>query len=297
MLNNKGFSLIELALIMAVLAILISGGLSAGIGVTDERRREETTQKLDTIEAALQNFVTGRSRLPCPANITFDVSNVNFGRENIAGTVRNITGCTAVANQIFSVAVGANTIYGSMVPVRTLGLPDDYAFDGWGRRIFYAVNGRATTWSTTAIAPAAPAVSNTTPAFGGTGYVPGGAMAGANVDGGITVDVADGDRTIDTWRICATGTTACTTNVGAVYVVFSAGRDGHGAWNRRGSARTNAAVTNVDTLKNCHCTSTAANGAFDNIFIQDDVVVTNASSPDATRFDDLLRYKAPWQLR
>ena len=32
-----------------------------------------------------------------------------------------------------------------MVPVRTLGLPDDYAIDGWGRRIFYGMDNRFAT--------------------------------------------------------------------------------------------------------------------------------------------------------
>ncbi len=304
MRRNHGFSLIELALVMAVLAILLGSGLSAGVEVSEARKRDETIKKLDAIEVALQNFVKGRSRLPCPANITTAITNANFGREQIAGTVRNITGCTAVANQIFSVNVSTpvstppvSAVYGSMIPVRTLGLPDDYAFDGWGRRIFYAVNDDATTWVTSDVAPNPPTTANTTPAFGGTAYTTAGAMAGANVDGGISVDVADANRTNSTWRICATGTTACTTAVGAVYVVFSAGRDGHGAWNRLGNARVNAGVTNTDTLQNCHCTSSAAATAFNNIFVQDEVVITNSASADATRFDDILRYKSPWQLK
>ncbi len=288
MSKQAGFSLIELTMVMAVLGVLLGSGLAIGTYVTTTVRADETEQKMKAIERAIYAFKQTQNRLPCPANITLAVTDTNFGREQ-RDTVTPANGCASVANQIFTASiptVPASAIYGSMVPIRTLGLPDDYAYDGWGRRIFYAVNKDATRTDTSPFVSIFPVT---------------------NMDGGISIDSAGGTRTVTTYRVCTIQPSCtATTGNGAIYLLLSFGPNGHGAWPKAGgTTRLSAApdnarpITNADELKNCHCTGgeTVTATAYDNIFVQGDAQATDLTNKDTTSFDDVVRYTTPWHLQ
>src|SRR5262249_29146889 len=87
--------------------------------------------KLNAVEKALMEFRAKNDRLPCPGNATFTRNTANFGVEaDIPGTCKGG-------------AIGSNQAWGDFaggdVPVKTLGLPVEYAFDGWGRKFQYMV--------------------------------------------------------------------------------------------------------------------------------------------------------------
>ncbi len=108
------------------------------------------------------------------------------------------------------------------VPTKSLGLPDEYAFDGFGRRITYIVDNRATNVS----------ACNT--------------MERLKQKG--NVDVLD-----------ASGATSPADNV--MWALISHGKDGHGAYTMQGSTfRYSSFSTNGDTMLNAFSSGEDANG-------------------------------------
>lgn len=64
-IDNKGFTLIEIAIVMVIIGILAGGGVSL-MGVLSERKiRNESLDYLNEAKAALVNFAKINGRLPC----------------------------------------------------------------------------------------------------------------------------------------------------------------------------------------------------------------------------------------
>ena len=126
--RQQGFTLIEIAIVMFVIALLV-GGLLVPLATQVEQRQISDTQKyLEEIKEALIGFAVTNGRLPCPA------SSASAGIEAPSGG-------GACANS-----------YNGFVPAVTLGLAvvdnQGFAVDPWGNRIHYAVtnaNGNAFT--------------------------------------------------------------------------------------------------------------------------------------------------------
>ena len=138
-----GFTLVELAIAVFVIALLL-GGILVPLGTQVEQRQISDTQKyLEEIKEALIGFVVANGRLPCPAS------------SSSAGVESPLGGDCSPNN------------YNGFVPAVTLGLnvvdSQGFAVDPWGNRIRYAVtnaNGNAFTtansMSTTGLATLAP---------------------------------------------------------------------------------------------------------------------------------------------
>ncbi len=138
-----GFTLVEIAVVMVVIALLL-GGLLVPLSAQVELRRTSDTQKyLDEIRETLIGFAVSNGRLPCPATA-------------VSAGVESPSGGGACTNN-----------YNGFVPAATLGLAvvDDqgFAIDPWGNRVRYAVtsaNGNAFTtvngMSTTGLGTLAP---------------------------------------------------------------------------------------------------------------------------------------------
>lgn len=102
----------------------------------DSARQMVTMNRMQKIEEATKLFMAGNCRRPCPADITAAIGSSAFGRENATpGT------CTSPN---FGPDAATGYVVAGGVPVVALGLPDDYALDGYGRRMMYMVDKRAT---------------------------------------------------------------------------------------------------------------------------------------------------------
>jgi len=122
----RGFSLIELAFGLVIVAILLSSLLVPLVTQIDQRRVAETQRLLDEARSALIGFAAANSRLPCPA-----IATSNGQEAFAAGGNPNNGSC---AN--FVAFVPAATL--GLSPVDALGFQTDpYGNDS--NRIRYAV--------------------------------------------------------------------------------------------------------------------------------------------------------------
>ncbi len=221
-------------------------------------KQAELKTKMDAIEKAIGAYVKKNNYLPCPADGSYAVTSAYFGvTGGTAGGGTCVNGATYDGNgnrtanttpPTANFSIG-NSV-GGVVPVRALGLPDEYAFDPWGGKFSYAVDIRFTA----------------TDSFLASNY------SYIDSTGGITVSDDAGN--------------AILTN--AIAIVLSHGQNGHGAYQLSGTIKT-AGSTNAHELVNCHCTSAAAASTYNANFFMSRTTSTS-SSDLRTVFDDTLRY-------
>ena len=112
----RGFTLVELAVVLAIFGLLL-GIMVIPLGTqVDQRRFAEAERQLAAVHEALLGFAIANGRLPCPANPAIASGTPNAGAENKPGAA-----CAA--------AEGA-------LPWTTLGVPE---LDPWGLRLTYRV--------------------------------------------------------------------------------------------------------------------------------------------------------------
>ncbi len=121
--SKHGFTLIELAIVLAILGLLLGGGSMLLQPLLDNNKRNETKARLKLIEDALTLYAATNYDLPCPSNPALGSGSGQNGNEANPAAVCNAT-----------MASGG-------VPWRILGLSEADVVDGWGRRISYAVTG------------------------------------------------------------------------------------------------------------------------------------------------------------
>jgi prepilin-type N-terminal cleavage/methylation domain-containing protein len=255
--SNKGFSLLELSVVLVVISMMIGGLLNLATQMAAEAKQNELEMKLATIEEALLNFRKANNRLPCPADGTLSTTNQYFGLEGVtpgdcttgssySANIRTSAAALPTAN--FYNSTYSNTV-GGVVPARTLGLSEGYMMDPWGGRFVYVVDKRLT--ATNAF--------NTHPA----------------------TSTSVGSLTVRT-RASA----GATLTSSAAVVLLSHGQNGHGAYQISGTRKISGA-TDSDELKNCHCTATSMTStAYDSTFVQH----PSTESVGAGGYDDTLRF-------
>jgi len=156
----RGFTILELSIVLTLIGVIIGMGLVVLTASVQQAAFNKTVERMDAIEKALLNFSTGYNRIPCPGDLTLTLTNA------MTGTYYNTTaganyGLEAGADAKSAIGVGTGVCAGTNmtpqanftstsgvaeggVPTRALKLPDDYMYDGWGRRFRYAVDPSAT---------------------------------------------------------------------------------------------------------------------------------------------------------
>jgi len=191
-----GFTLTELAVVFAIVALLIGGAMMTLSAQVDVRNTEETQRRLEAAREAVLGFAIANRRLPCPA-------------------VSGATGVEALSSGTAADGGPCTTNYGGFLPAQTIGLlPVDaqgYGVDVWGNRIRYAVANLITGCTGTA----------TTPHF----------TSKANLKAnGVSCQPNDLDicttATGSTATACASGAVRLVSSDTAAIVIFSTGKNG-----------------------------------------------------------------------
>ncbi len=259
-----------MSIVLILIGIVVGGSITISTASLHNRQIEDTHDKLQAIQTALYNYRVAFNRLPCPADLTLVLADPTtglpdqyFGVEGAnpgwaASSPGNCYGGTPHASRWDNISATESAATG-MVPTQTLRLPDDYAFDGWGRRFRYVIDTAFT----------APGAFTTIPFLD---------------SAGVRMYVMN---TISVPRTNLTST--------AAYTITSFGPDGHGAFPRNGGNTTISAgtdtnpVVNADTLKNCNCSATTgAQNTFDSVFIQR--APTTDPNNRLDNFDDVVVY-------
>jgi prepilin-type N-terminal cleavage/methylation domain-containing protein len=122
--REQGFTLVEMAMVLAIVALLLTGLVPTISGQLEQRRSAETKKQLEEIQQALIGFAIINGRLPCPAP-------QGSGTESPAG------------------GGACDNSYNGVVPGATLGLSslneNGEVLDGWDNPIRYVV----TSWDST----------------------------------------------------------------------------------------------------------------------------------------------------
>ncbi|MFA7276036.1 MAG: type II secretion system protein [Pseudobdellovibrionaceae bacterium] len=152
----RGFSLLEVAIVLTVLGILAASALQ--VYNLYEKNREISTVRshIQLIQSALNKYVYRYGRYPAPAPRNAAQGSATFGREVTGGITTVCTDPAALAGDVCVTAGfigGGSDVYIGDVPFATLGIRYDNILDSWGGRMTYAVTADLTsplTYSETA---------------------------------------------------------------------------------------------------------------------------------------------------
>lgn len=140
MSENKGFTLVEVALVILIAGLMIGAFATSLTTYLRMTRYNAVKEKIQTIDNALKLFLELNGRYPCVAKMDDAPDTATFGVEIGAVSGCNTAGFLGAGETIRTAgfAKGYNVRIGAL-PVRTLNLPDDYMMDSWGARFTYAV--------------------------------------------------------------------------------------------------------------------------------------------------------------
>ena len=229
MKRSKGFSLVELAVAVAIIALLLAGALIPLSTQIDVRNSADTQRGMESIRDAIVGFAQANGRLPCPADGSVPAGAAGAGTERVSGN-----SCAAVNSASCTAINGA--IPCSVLPWATLGVPET---DAWGRRFSYrasqvfADSFAASTWTTINPGAQSPACN------------PNPALTSPTSFALCTL----GD--IAVWTRGGTTTTATPLGTALAAVIISHGKNGFGAWQTNGT-RLNPIPTGNDEAANAN---------------------------------------------
>ncbi|MDZ4201903.1 MAG: prepilin-type N-terminal cleavage/methylation domain-containing protein [Gallionella sp.] len=227
---QQGFTLIEIAVVLAILGLLLGGLVPTISSQMEHRQTGETQRQLAEIQQALVGFAIAHGRFPCPASLASNGDESPKGGGN----------CT--------------NFYNGYVPAAVLGITSvdsrGLVTDAWGNPIRYAV----TAWSSSTVSN----VYTTSNGIAHTGL----SALNPNL-------LVCGTSTGLTASGCASGS-ALTSAPGVPVVVYSTGKNGgYGGVGADEAANPNPNSANNDRVFVSHTPTSAssANGEFDDIVV------------------------------
>lgn len=235
--KHQGFTLIQLSVMVMIAGLVFAAVVPGGRDNSAAMQYQVTQTRIGAVQQAMRTYMATYGHLPCPALGYVDIGTSTFG---VAATSGSSCDSTNLLNN-------GNTFLG-VVPVKTLGLPDQLMFDGFGRRLTYAVDVRTVT-------------------------------------NPICLEMQGrGTRGVLDIRSSAAGAT----DMNAMWLLLSHGQDGHGAYPQNGvtnsTKRINTGLSDTDTLTNANATAnTTVGGAL--TASMDAVFVRKAKT---ATFDDVL---------
>ncbi len=139
--RSQGFSLVELAVVMTVVAFLLGGLMYTLSAQIEQRNFEETRRRLEQARELILAFAITNGRLPCPARSAATAAPVTVAGDEVRTLAANpeCIGDAVVDN--YGGISGAVTL--GLLPSRSIGYQQvdssGFAVDAWGNRIRYVV--------------------------------------------------------------------------------------------------------------------------------------------------------------
>ena len=139
MIRHRGFTLVELAVVMTIVVLLLGSLLYTLSAQSDQRNVDETRRRLDQARELLLSYAVVNGRLPCPARCANWPSCTTTSAET-----RDAAGnCTSGGIVDYYGGLLAGGAMGGLLPALTIGAQNvdasGFAVDAWGNRIRYAV--------------------------------------------------------------------------------------------------------------------------------------------------------------
>lgn len=234
--KQSGFTLVEMAVVLAIVALLLGGLVPTLSAQMESQHIKETRKQLDEIREALEGYAIINDRLPCPA------SSSTSGQEDpvvVTGT------CTHPHDN------------NSYVPAVTLGLSgtdsSGYIKDPWGNPIRYAVTEANSNAFTTANGMSTAGISSLSPNL-------------------IVCSAASSDGS----SCSVSNSTLTSTAASVIYSTGKNGASGGTGTDETENPNTNSADTDRVFVYHTPTASTSTNGEFDDhmIWISPNVLVS-----------------------
>jgi type II secretory pathway pseudopilin PulG len=154
--RSTGFSLVELAVVMTIVALVLGGLIYTLSAQTEQRNFEETRRRLEQARELLLGFAVINGRLPCPARSAATAVPVTVAGEEVRTTGGVDPDCIGDGVTDYYGGVNGGVTLG-LLPARTIGYQqldaNGFAVDAWGNRIRYVVAHLATNCATAPVYP------------------------------------------------------------------------------------------------------------------------------------------------
>jgi prepilin-type N-terminal cleavage/methylation domain-containing protein len=235
--TQKGFTLLEMAIVLMIVGLLLGGMLVPLTAQMDQRNFTETRKALDDIQQALIGYAIINGRLPCPASSTSNgVESFDTGSGGNSTNGR----CSNFNN--------------GFVPAATLGIASTvdnqgntgFAVDAWGNRIHYAVTASNSRAFTSLNGMKSTGISSLSP------------------------DLLVCSTASTSGSSCSVANSALTASPGVPVVIYSTGKNGgHYATGTDEAENPNPSSADTDDVFVSHniTSSSATNGEFDDLVI------------------------------
>ncbi len=233
--EKRGFSLIELSIVILIVSILITGSLGISKTAINNSKIKVTKERMDAVYQAFANFLATNRRLPCPAVMITAKGAAGYGSEAAtAGT------CT---NTFVSSVNAPNLSYG-MVPIAALGLDQDMAEDGFGTKFTYVVDKRFTKQSSNIFA-----------------------ADGFEITKGIPSEADNSSTDLSGIDVVGPALAPLLSNKNGVLLLLSHGANKFNGFNATGTAQNGTSAVTDENNNSCNICSTSGTTSFDRAFL------------------------------
>jgi prepilin-type N-terminal cleavage/methylation domain-containing protein len=139
--NKRGYTLVELSIVILVISLLMAGVFSMATGSINSSKVALTNQKMKEIYKSMGTFLMINKRLPCPASLDRSkIDDVDYGKEERDDANNN---CGTSGVYASSGSGLSNFIIGA-VPIKSLNLGSEFAEDGYENKLSYVIDKRFT---------------------------------------------------------------------------------------------------------------------------------------------------------